>query len=84
MSRERERENREVAGKLTEKMKTAWKVLKLSQNYSQFHEDLLNWQHSLSDNESSLVPLTFSLSTSWLIQVNRTVHLLCPKYAAQV
>lgn len=55
----KERENREVAGKLTEKMKTAWKVLKLSQNYSQFHEDLLNWQHSLSDNESSLVPLYF-------------------------
>lgn len=40
---QRERENREVAGKLKEKMKTAWKVLKLSQKYSQFHEDLLNW-----------------------------------------
>lgn len=65
-------------------MKTAWKVLKLSPKYSQLQEDLLNWQHSLSDNERSLVLLTLSLSTSWLIQVNRTVHLLCPKYAAQV
>lgn len=56
---QRERENREVAGKLTEEMKTAWKVLKLSQQYSQLQKDLLNWQHSLSDNESSLVPLYF-------------------------